>query len=133
MSTSWLKRQQISAVGYVKLVVTLVKYMPQVWTNYKRKSTVGWSIGQILLDVVGGVLSIAQLVIDSSLQGDWSGILGNPVKFGLGNVSIFFDVIFMVQHYILYRVTGKSKDDEDSNDVERRGLLSSDEEDGVPK
>lgn len=133
MSTSWLKRQQISAVGYVKLVVTLVKYMPQVWTNYKRKSTVGWSIGQILLDVVGGVLSIAQLVIDSSLQGDWSGILGNPVKFGLGNVSIFFDVIFMVQHYILYRVTGKSKDDEDSNDVERRGLLSSDEEDGAPK
>lgn len=133
VSTSWLKRQQISAVGYVKLVVTLVKYMPQVWTNYKRKSTVGWSIGQILLDVVGGVLSIAQLVIDSSLQGDWSGILGNPVKFGLGNVSIFFDVIFMVQHYILYRVTGKSKDDEDSNDVERRGLLSSDEEDGAPK
>ena len=113
--------------------MTVVKYMPQAWTNYKRKSTVGWSIGQILLDLAGGVLSIAQLVIDSSLQGDWSGILGNPVKFGLGNVSIFFDVIFMVQHYILYRVKGKSKDDEDSNDVERRGLLSSDEEDSVPK
>ena len=113
-----------------------MKYMPQVWTNYKRKSTVGWSIGQILLDIVGGVLSIAQLVIDSSLQGDWSGILGNPVKFGLGNVSIFFDIIFVVQHYILYRVKVKSEDDEDdenSNDVERRGLLSSDEEDGIPK
>lgn len=107
--------------------------MPQAWSNYKRKSTVGWSIGQILLDVAGGVLSIAQLVIDSSLQGDWSGILGNPVKFGLGNVSIFFDIIFMVQHYILYRVKGKSKDDDDSDDVERRRLLSSDEEDGVPK
>ena len=107
--------------------------MPQVWTNYKRKSTVGWSIGQILLDVAGGILSIGQLVIDSYLLGDWSGILGNPVKFGLGNVSIFFDVIFMVQHYILYRVKVKSEDDEDSNEVERRGLLSSDEEDGVPK
>ena len=113
--------------------MTVVKYMPQVWTNYKRKSTVGWSIGQILLDVAGGILSIAQLVIDSSLQGDWSGILGNPVKFGLGNVSIFFDIIFMVQHYILYRAKGKRNDDEDSNDGERRGLLSSDEEDGVPK
>ena len=113
--------------------MTVVKYMPQAWTNYKRKSTVGWSIGQILLDLAGGVLSIAQLVIDSSLQGDWSGILGNPVKFGLGNVSIFFDVIFMVQHYILYRVKGKGEDDEDSNNVERRGLLSSDEEDSVPK
>ena len=105
--------------------------MPQVWTNYRRKSTVGWSIGQILLDVVGGVLSIAQLVIDSSLQGDWSGILGNPVKFGLGNVSMFFDAIFMVQHYILYKGNGKIRGEEGGKDVERRGLLGSDEEDAA--
>jgi len=52
------------------------------------------------------VLSILQLVIDSGLQADWSGITGNPVKLGLGNVSIFFDVIFMIQHYVLYRVVG---------------------------
>lgn len=77
--------------------------MPQVWANYKRKSTVGWSIGQLNLDFVGGVLSILQLVIDSSLQEDWSGITGNLVKLGLGNVSIFFDIVFMTQHYVLYR------------------------------
>ena len=58
---------------------------------------------QILLDFGGGVMSILQLVIDSSLQADWSGLTANPVKFGLGNVSIFFDLIFMLQHYILYR------------------------------
>ena len=90
-------------MGYAKLVMTVVKYVPQAWANYKRKSTVGWSIGQILLDLTGGVLSIAQLLIDSSLQNDWSGVTSNPVKFGLGNVSIFFDVVFMVQHYWLYR------------------------------
>lgn len=28
---------------------------------------------------------------------------GNPVKFGLGFASMFFDIIFMTQHYILYR------------------------------
>ena len=83
--------------------MTFVKYIPQAWVNYKRKSTVGWSIWQILLDVTGGVLSILQLVIDSSLQDDWSGITGNPVKLGLGNVSIFFDIIFITQHYFLYR------------------------------
>jgi cystinosin len=76
--------------------------MPQVWVNYKRKSTHGWSIWQILFDMVGGVLSILQLVIDASLQADWSGITGNPVKLGLGNVSIFFDLIFIWQHYFLY-------------------------------
>lgn len=83
--------------------MTVIKYIPQAWVNYKRKSTVGWSIVQILLDLIGGVLSILQLVIDSALQDDWSGITGNPVKLGLGNVSIFFDLIFIVQHYILYR------------------------------
>lgn len=94
---------QIYAVSYVKLFITLVKYMPQVLTNYRNHSTQGWSIYQILFDFVGGVLSIAQLGIDSYLQHDWSGVTGNPVKFALGNVSIFFDVIFMVQHYCVYR------------------------------
>jgi cystinosin len=94
---------QVYAVSYVKLFITLVKYMPQVITNYRNHSTWGWSIWQILLDFVGGVLSIAQLLIDSYLQGDWSGITGNPVKLALGNASIFFDIIFMTQHYCLYR------------------------------
>ena len=31
------------------------------------------------------------------------GIFGNPVKFALGFVSIFFDLVFIFQHYILYR------------------------------
>ena len=86
----------------MKLIITLVKYMPQVLTNYRNKSTKGWSIVQILLDFAGGALSILQLGIDSYLQGDWSGITGNPVKLMLGNVSMFFDIIFIVQHYFVY-------------------------------
>ena len=105
-------------MGYGKLVITTVKYMPQVWLNYKRKSTVGWSIWQILLDVIRGVLSISQLLIDSAVQGDWSGVTGNPVKFGLGNVSIMFDTIFLAQHYILYRGRGTAEQEE------HRGLLA---------
>lgn len=73
--------------------------------NYQRQSTDGWSIGQILLDFAGGVLSVLQLLIDASLQNDWSGVIGNPVKLGLGNVSVFFDLIFITQHYILYSHT----------------------------
>ena len=101
--------EQVYTISYVKLVVTFVKYIPQAWVNYKRKSTVGWTINQILLDISGGVLSILQLFIDSCLQDDWSGITGNPVTFGLGNVSIFFDIIFIVQHYILYKDARKGK------------------------
>jgi cystinosin len=67
--------------------------MPQVVVNYRRQSTLGWSIEQIILDVVGGILSIAQLLIDCSLQNDWSGVKGNSVKLGLGNISLLFDSV----------------------------------------
>ena len=77
-----------------------MKYTPQAYLNYKLKSTVGWSIDQILLDFAGGILSLLQLVLDCSLQADWSGLLGNPVKLGLANISMFFDIIFMTQHYV---------------------------------
>ena len=102
---------QIYTLGYVKLTTVIVKYIPQAWLNYKRKSTVGWSIYPMLLDFAGGWLSLAQLVIDSSLQNDWSGVKGNPVKFGLGNITIIFDIIFILQHYVLYRQPAKDIED----------------------
>lgn len=43
-----------------------------------------------------------QLVIDSSMQNDWSGLTGNPLKFGLANISLVFDVIFLLQHFVLF-------------------------------
>jgi cystinosin len=84
------------------LILTVWKYVPQVFANFKRQSTVGWSITQQLLDFSGGLLSMIQLLIDSSLQADWSGLTGNPVKFGLANISLLFDIIFITQHYVLY-------------------------------
>lgn len=65
----------------------------------------------ILLDFAGGVLSLAQLVIDSSFNEDWSGLTGNPAKLLLSNISILFDLLFMVQHYILYSDPKDKKQD----------------------
>ncbi|CAK9298820.1 unnamed protein product [Gordionus sp. m RMFG-2023] len=49
--------------SYVKLFVTLIKYIPQAYLNYKRKSTVGWNIWGIILDSTGGIFSFAQMVL----------------------------------------------------------------------
>ena len=49
--------------SYVKLFITLVKYVPQAYLNYRRKSTHGWSIGNIILDFTGGILSIGQMFV----------------------------------------------------------------------
>ncbi|KAG0222909.1 hypothetical protein BGX31_008805 [Mortierella sp. GBA43] len=90
-------------LSFIKLGISFFKYCPQVYLNYSAQSTVGWSIHNILLDFTGGILSIAQLILDAYISGDWSGISGDPVKFGLGFLSILFDLIFMTQHYVLYR------------------------------
>lgn len=33
--------------------------------NYRRKSTSGWSIGNVLLDFIGGWLSMLQMMINA--------------------------------------------------------------------
>ncbi len=118
---AWVWLDAIYAISYVKLVVTLIKYTPQVLYNIRNKSTEGWSIVQILLDFAGGILSIGQLGIDSWMQRDWSGLTGNPVKLALGNVSMIFDLIFMTQHFVLYRGA-------DSKHSETEALLRRDDE-----
>ena len=94
-------------LGYLKVCITLMKYFPQAIKNYLRKSTEGWSIVNVLLDFTGGVLSILQIFVDGANTGDWN-VFGqggsfNIAKFCLGFTSVVFDVVFMVQHYVLYR------------------------------
>ena len=97
---SWLNFLYV--FSYVKLAVTLIKYIPQAVMNFRRRSTVGWSIGSILLDFTGGALSILQMFLISYNYGDWKSIFGDPTKFGLGALSILFDLLFMFQHYVLF-------------------------------
>jgi len=89
--------------SYVKLGITLIKYVPQAYMNYRRKSTVGWSIGNILLDFTGGSLSMLQMFLIAHNNDDWGSLFGDPTKFGLGLFSVIFDVFFMLQHYVFYR------------------------------
>eukprot|EP01117_Protostelium_nocturnum_P011040 TRINITY_DN4003_c0_g1_i1.p1 TRINITY_DN4003_c0_g1~~TRINITY_DN4003_c0_g1_i1.p1 ORF type:complete len:279 (+),score=59.40 TRINITY_DN4003_c0_g1_i1:32-868(+) len=103
-------------LSMIKLVISTIKHLPQVYLNFKRKSTKGWSIGAILLDLTGGFLSIAQLLLNGWRKSDWDGVIGNPVKFGLGFVSILFDLVYLVQHYILYGDKNENGDEEQKDE-----------------
>lgn len=92
----------IYLLSYIKMAITVIKYTPQVILNYHRRSTSGWSIWQIVLDFGGGCLSDAQLILDCWNLHHWSGITGNLAKLALGMVSILFDIVFLIQHYVLY-------------------------------
>ncbi|XP_053562072.1 cystinosin [Bombina bombina] len=100
---SWL--QFLFCFSYIKLGVTLTKYFPQAYMNFRRKSTEGWSIGNVLLDFIGGSFSIIQMFLQSYNNDEWQLIFGDPTKFGLGVFSILFDIVFIIQHYCLYRKT----------------------------
>lgn len=98
--------------GYSKAIITMLKYAPQVYLNYCRKSTAGWSIHMILCDFSGGFFSTFQQIIDtlhnSLSQGTWNVFSSssdsfNLVKCLLGLITIIFDLIFILQHYVLYR------------------------------
>ena len=98
---SWL--EFLTWASYVKLGITIVKYMPQAYMNFRRKSTEGWSIGNVLLDFTGGSLSMLQMIMDSYNLDDWSSFFGDFTKFGLGLFSVLFDILFILQHYVCYR------------------------------
>lgn len=89
-------------LSMVKLAVTLIKYVPQIVLNCNRRSTMGWNVWNVLLDFEGGILSLAQQLMDAAACDRWTPITGNPVKFALGSVSMLFDLVFMVQHFCLF-------------------------------
>lgn len=65
-------------------------------------------------------------------MGDWTGITGNVAKFILGSVSMIFDILFMLQHYVLYphrtaTVAAAEPDDEEEGDKRDEGAEATDE------
>jgi cystinosin len=111
-------------LSYVKIFITFIKYVPQVVLNHQRKSTTGFSVWQILLDLSGGALSDMQLIGDCMELHDWSGLTGNLAKFFLGFVSIVFDTIILMQHYVLFPDTGVTSPNDTMPTAEEEALMS---------
>ena len=87
-------------LGYFKLAISSLKYLPQLYWNYQRKSTKGWSIFNILMDLTGGLFSFGQMGLETIFGID---VKINIVKLVLGIMVVFYDILFVIQHYCLYR------------------------------
>jgi cystinosin len=91
----------------IKAIYSVTLYLPQLCTNYRLKSTRGFAIWGVFLDMSGGILSLIQLFIDSSnCENAGSIIWGNPSKFGIGVWSVFVNSLFIIQY--VYYDSGKS-------------------------
>ena len=120
-------------MGYCKAAITFVKYLPQVYLNWKRQSCEGFSLENVVLDFCGGSLSFAQSALKSIAFGDPFFAAGafNLVKFILSITSMFFDTIFFIQ-FAIYRgnkpkVAPLSKlEDYDTQPALGKGMLDHD-------
>jgi cystinosin len=110
-SHSWL--WLISIFNSIQVFMAVIKYIPQAVMNFMLKSTEGFSIGNILLDFTGGIANYFQMAVQSIDQNSWLNFYGNPGKLMLSLISIFFDIIFMLQHYVIYPPKKKHVDKDD--------------------
>lgn len=79
--TPQLTHRLPSPLDTAQLYVTFTKYVPQAVLNHRRKSTHGWSVANILLDLTGAGFSLGQLALDAHLSGAFADTLfGNPSK-----------------------------------------------------
>ncbi|RZB46604.1 Cystinosin-like isoform E [Glycine soja] len=106
-SQSWL--WLISIFNIIQVVMTLIKYFPQAFMNFLRKSTDGFSIGTILLDFSGGIFNYSQMVVQSIDQGSWVNFYGNIGKvlislwsYLIYNASLFFSPAIQKQYFEKY-------------------------------
>jgi cystinosin len=112
----------------VKVVLTIMTYIPQMILNFQRQSTKGYNIWNVIFDFSGGLLSLMQLYFDCVDMNNFEGLVGNWAKLVLSFITLIFDGIYFIQHYILYC---DNNDDDDSNQiVNRESGISYDDTEG---
>lgn len=75
---------------WIQLMAFLLCF--QAYMNYKRQSTEGWSIGNVLLDFTGGFFSILQMILQSYNNGNYSSLFTVHTKifnetYGISRIS----------------------------------------------
>ena len=113
----------LSTLGLTKVVINLIKNIPQLLLNYSRQSTVGWSIWGVWIDLAGATAAFIQQVLDVWNEEDWGPLVGNVPKFLLSVLSFAFDLAFILQHHVCYRGSN-------SEEVEGEGETGQGEEEG---
>jgi len=82
-----------------KVLISVTKYAPLVYWNYSRKSTEGFSSIAFMFDLAGGSFSMLHALLCF-----WTGETEtlNIPKLSLSAVTVFYDLVLLYQHFILY-------------------------------
>ncbi|KAH3671672.1 hypothetical protein OGAPHI_000377 [Ogataea philodendri] len=83
-------------LSYCKILVSCTKYIPQVIHNSNRKSMFGISKLQILLDLLGCLCSVSELLLRNTTTLTKL-VDANRSKLGIILVTMVFDLVFLIQ------------------------------------
>lgn len=117
----------IQFLGFGKSFISFIKYVPQVYLNFLRKHTRGFSIGNVFMDLGGGTCSFLQMFINAYANPkedgspDFSYINSNIPKLILSLESVFFDLIMITQYFYYKKNTKRVAEEEEAK--LRQGLL----------
>nr|XP_007151574.1 hypothetical protein PHAVU_004G058300g [Phaseolus vulgaris]XP_007151575.1 hypothetical protein PHAVU_004G058300g [Phaseolus vulgaris]ESW23568.1 hypothetical protein PHAVU_004G058300g [Phaseolus vulgaris]ESW23569.1 hypothetical protein PHAVU_004G058300g [Phaseolus vulgaris] len=116
---------KILEISIIQAILTVIKYFPQTFLNFSRKSTNGFSIGNVLLDFSGGVFNYSQMVLQSIDQDSWVNFYGNIGKVLISLETIFYDSILICQHYVLYPDNKKGLPSKSSEEIRQPLICAS--------
>mmetsp|Transcript_6568 Transcript_6568/g.10561 ORF Transcript_6568/g.10561 Transcript_6568/m.10561 type:complete len:83 (-) Transcript_6568:51-299(-) len=80
--------------GYSKTSISIIKNLPQIYLNWKRKSTEGWSVWNVFCDLTGSLFNFGQMMISLLVLHPEEGF--NVIKFLMSSLAITFDLIFLI-------------------------------------
>lgn len=89
-------------MGLMRLIINTIKFFPQLYLNWLRKSTEGWSITGVYADLGANALYLVRIIVDSIERQKFDQFSTN-LGFGifiLAQVAIGCDVLFICQHVV---------------------------------
>lgn len=95
----------VQLVGLIMFAVGSVKYIPQVKLNFKKRSTSGFSIGAIVLEIFACLFSFSEIILiklESKTSSEIYGKVFLIMRFILIILYLGYDALFLFQHYILF-------------------------------
>ena len=87
-------------IGITKVNISIFKYIYQICLNIERQSTVGFSVFNLLLDWLGCVVSVIQILLIYFALGNHNVNIG---KFMLSVMCGLLDMVLMWQHFVTYK------------------------------
>eukprot|EP00392_Amoebophrya_sp_AT5.2_P010877 g10944.t1 len=93
----------LTLLGFIKVVITAVKYPSQILLNCQRRSTAGLAKTTYLLDLTGGCCSVLQNLVLAWLKHDREILFANLPKLIIGGLACGYDLVILSQFHIYDR------------------------------